>query len=97
MKACTTWVLGLIVQPLPYRGIPPAALLLRPLLYGAASAPRGPRRAAVPPQVWPGLAGVLQARALPDPTLCLLKPTHVGSWPKHPSGEGLAPHSAPQG
>lgn len=45
----------------------------------------------MPPQVRPGLAGVLQACALPNPTLCLLKQTHLGGRPEQTSGEGLPP------
>nr|KAF6269880.1 transmembrane 7 superfamily member 2 [Pipistrellus kuhlii] len=43
-------------EPLSHRRVPPAALLLPPLLHRAAGAQGGPGRAAVPAQVWPGLA-----------------------------------------
>lgn len=40
-ESCMSWCLTM--QPLPYRAIPYAALLLRPLLHCTAGAPRGPR------------------------------------------------------
>uniref|UniRef100_A0A5F9CSE5 Delta(14)-sterol reductase TM7SF2 n=1 Tax=Oryctolagus cuniculus TaxID=9986 RepID=A0A5F9CSE5_RABIT len=56
----------------PRRAVAPAALLLHHLLHGAAGAPGGPRRAAVPAEVRPRVAGVLPARAAPHRALRLL-------------------------
>lgn len=42
-ESCMSWVLVPDHAALPYRAIPPAALLLRPLLHCTAGAPRGPR------------------------------------------------------